>query len=760
MAVSRRDFLGLSAATAAGLTLGEWGRRAIRSLEDRPPRLRDGIESWRTAVCGQCPAACGIRVRLVDDWPIKLEGNPLCPLSRGKTCPKGQAGLLAFYDPDRVVGPLRREGERSGGRFKRISWDEALSELASRLQKTRDADGPEAVVFAAPLDLGPRGEILRRFRETYGTPHLFEFGSLRDRAASLSLSMTLGIRTHPVYDVEKARYVLSLATPLLEGWSSPTWLHRAYGHFRRGRGSTRGWLVQAEARLSPTAAKADEWLPLRPGTEADFAFGLAHVLIRENRFDAAFLSSYATGFEEGLRQWILERHDPDSVSARTGVPVVEIIRLAREFSSVRPAMAIAEGYPFSKGLEASWAAFVLNALVGSVDVPGGLLVPEPLPPPWVARPNTKEVKGDPIFAPDRGLAGEGQRPPEVLILMGRLGSPLRLPEGTLEEASFVVSFSSYLDETTDAADLVLPESTTLECWQGAVPEPALASPLVGLARPAVRPLVDTRDSADVLLALARKLGGSLAEAAPWESFSDFLRYQAGGLFSARRGSPFSSSFEADWLRQLEHAGLWTRSYGDFEDFWDRCLGAGGWWDPGVEPGQALRSLPTPSGKIDLFPEPLRRLLERRSGSLAVRQPASEAAPDDPFPLDLFAFEILPLAGLPDRNQASLYEILGQHLQESWEPWVELNPRTASELGLRDRDLVWVESPHARLQARAVLYEGAMPGAAFIPLSVLQKAGGRWVPKGREVALDLLAPSAAPGGGRATGLGTRVRVTRA
>jgi anaerobic selenocysteine-containing dehydrogenase len=483
------------------------------------------------------------------------------------------------------------------------------------------------------------------------------------------------------------------------------------------------------------------------------------VLIRESRFDSAFVSSHCAGFEEGLRELILERYDPGSVSGRTGVPVVEIIRVARDFSASRPALALCEGYPFSKGLEASWAALVLNALVGSVDAPGGVLLAEPLPAPHLpqlppAHGGLGTANGDGHLPPsldgDKGALDDA--PVELLVFMGR-GTSLPIAEKSLEQAGFIVSFSSYLDETTEAADLVLPESAFLECWQGAVPEPALAGPHIALARPGAAPLLDTRDSADVLLTVARELGGAVAEALPWSSFTDLLKEQARVLFEARRGSPYSSPFEGDWLRQLEHAGLWSRSYGDFDDFWEKCLQAGGWWDPGFEPGQALRSLETASGKIELFPEFIRRLLEGGRKPVAISPPAGHPPSGEDFPLALQVFEVLPLAGLTDRNQASLYEILGQHVQASWEPWAELNPDTAARLNLHDRELVWIESPTGRIRVRVILYPGAMP------LGVLQKAGGRWVPKGTERAVDLLSPSRDAGSGLLTGIGTRVRVVR-
>ena len=164
-------------------------------------------------------------------------------------------------------------------------------------------------------------------------------------------------------------------------------------------------------------------------------------------------------------------------------------------------------------------------------------------------------------------------------------------------------------------------------------------------------------------------------------------------------------------------------------------------------------------RSELFPESIRGLLERGRKATLVSQPASATTSEDGFPLDLYVFEVLPLSGLADRNQASLYEILGQHLQQNWELWGELNPETAARIKVGDRELIWIESPLGRIQVRAVLYPGAMPGAVFIPLGVIQKAGGRWVPTGPNRVVDLMRPSRDPGSGLATGIGTRVRVVK-
>ena len=134
--LNRRDFLLYGGATVAGVTLGEAGRRWLARADERTWASRPPAEeTWAVSVCRECPASCGVRVRLMDGMPVKLEGNPLCPIARGRLCAKGQAALESYFDPDRLVGPARRTGPRGANRWTRISWTEAIDEFAARLDR-------------------------------------------------------------------------------------------------------------------------------------------------------------------------------------------------------------------------------------------------------------------------------------------------------------------------------------------------------------------------------------------------------------------------------------------------------------------------------------------------------------------------------------------------------------------------------------------------------------------------------------------------
>src|SRR5574341_529920 len=421
MQITRRDFIAFSGFTLAGITLGEWGRSKLLANEEFKDALLAGVgkEEFKLSICSQCPAGCGIVVRLVDGYPRKIDGNPLCPLSRGKLCPKGQNGLQVLYDPDRLVGPVRRIGSKGENKWEKISWEEAVNTVTNKLKELKDNHKAHQLLVLTQENRGLSGKLWEQFALAYGTPNLVQVNLLRDPGMLWAHHLMQGIKDFPAYDIESARYILSIGTPLLEGWYSPTWMQRMYGNFRRKRPETRGKLVQIEPRLSPTAANADEWIAINPGTEAALALGLAYTIIKEGRYDENFTREHTFGFEDwkdkqgkermGFKNWVLQEYTTESVSIITGVPIVTIIRLAREFAELRPALAIGERRPNSGGFNLQMAVLALNALVGSLDSEGGMLIQREVPLkrfPSVESSATSATKVDPVLDKNTLAGGE------------------------------------------------------------------------------------------------------------------------------------------------------------------------------------------------------------------------------------------------------------------------------------------------------------------------------------------------------------------
>jgi len=701
--ISRRDFLSYGGATLAGITLGELGRRQLARADARSAEWRGrGVETWATSVCRECPAACGVRARLVDGVPVKLEGNPLCPISRGRLCPKGQAALEAYFDPDRLVGPARRVGNRSENRWEKLTWEAGIALLASRLgQQSTGGDAPLAL---AAEEHGPLAETWSASWTAAGARVAWTPNATASRLASRFEALT-GVASEPLFDLEHAEYVLSLGAPIVEDWLSPVWSQRSYGRFRRGRSHGRGRLVQVDFRRSLTARKADEWIPVRPDRQAVLAWGIAAVLLRENRVDRGFLDAVG-GNLASVTNDIVARYAPDDVAAATGVPVVTILRLARELvASARPLVTVtAEADPALAD-----AALALNALVGSLDRAGGV----------VASPAAARGDVDDASAALRELTAGRLRPRLLAVkdasTFRRFSAPPDL-RGALADVPFVVSFSPYLDEAAAIADLLLPAPVSLESWHAVTPPSAAPVEAVAVARPAVAARLDTRDIPSVLKSVADQVGGQLAAACPWTSSESVVRSESERLWKQRRGAPYSNPYETEWVQQLEKGGWWVAPAASPEAFATAILAAGGWVDPYVVPGPIRSALAGRGGITFPSSESLPR---------AAELPDASGTGEKEYPLLLVAFTpaVVNLAGSP--NQPALFELLGQPEAAPWSVWAEMAPETARSLSVAAGSRFRIESRQGAVEATAVLAEGMAAGTIAVACVPAVRGGGRW-----------------------------------
>nr|HID13964.1 twin-arginine translocation signal domain-containing protein [Anaerolineae bacterium] len=755
--LTRRTFLKLAGAIAAAGGLYKLGLVRLGSPEERST----GPVSDRRmpGICRLCAGGCGLSARVVDGRVVKLDGNPFHPNNQGKLCPKGQAGLQVLYDPDRIKGPMRRAADRT---WQPISWEEALDEIAGRLQALRNAGHPERLVFLHDGKRGPTSDLIARFCRAFGTPN--DVRSPRHSADGTGLAhlLTQGWNDHAAYDWENTNYLLCFGGAFLEAWQPLVRQLRAYSRMRRGRPGRRAKIVQVESRASVTATKADEWLPVNPGTEGALALSIAHVIVRDGVYDAEFVAEHTFGFED-FRTLVLRDYAPARVAGITGVSEETIERVAREFAAARPAVAAGDVSGYSNSLYSQWAIHALNALVGSIEVPGGVMRQvEPPLAPW-PEPTLDEIAAQGLTRPRADRAGTGAFPlaesvPHMLtqalypieVLFLYHTNPLYDdPPGldwrrTLEDIPLVISFSPYLDETSEHADLLLPDCTYLEKWFLEPVEPSLGYPAVGLGQPIVEPLYDTRNTADVLIALARALGGSLAAAMPWNDFVEALQERVRGLYQAGIGMPSAETFEKFW------AELRSRSV---------------WYDQPYEFGQWEHAFATPSGKFEFASRVLRERLETlgvpfEDEDLLPRYRAPVFDGDETeYPLHLRTFKTVTYTERWGANLPWLQEVYGLHVQEKWDNWVELNPETAHALGIHDGDLVRVESTQGSIELRARLWPGTPPDVVSIPLGQGHTAGGRWAEDRGANPIELVAPLTDPLSGELATQSTRVRVQK-
>ena len=793
MKLSRRDFLKMGAGAGTAIALGggfwKWSQFPVAKNLNPP-----GVERWIPTVCGQCTGGCGILARIIDGWAVNIVGNPLHPVNRGTLCPKGIASLQGLYDPDRIRTPLKRSGRRGEGRWQPVSWDEALSIVTESLRKLRKNGEPHRLVLLGGRYRGLMRGLWERFLETFGSPNYIDNQFQWEGPTMEGLYLTQGIHSLPAYDFENVRYILSFGSDLLESYWSPVQALSAYGQFRRGNSERRGKLVQIEPRLSVTGIKADEWLPIQPGTEGLLALGIANMMIKEGLYHKEFVASLSSGFENwtdpsgkehlGFKEFVLSEYDSDVVSRRTGVPVDSIIRLAREFASNQPSIAIGfRDRPFQQ-----MAVSILNGLAGNIDASGGLLVPRTVPlqslPPFgkdaVAEKGLRVERIDgvkkssvmlqqPYFFARNAASGKPYRPEALFIYYSNPLFSNPNPDLFLKafvEIPLIVSFSPYMDDTTLFADLILPDHTPLERWQDDPVSLNKGFPVLGIRQPIVEPLYQTKATGDILLQITKSLGGEIQKAFPWSDFKEVLLYGIKGVFDAKRGDVFGLQFEQAWTRLLERGGWAAPSYKTFDEFWKQLQEKGGWWDPIYDFKEWDRVFRTPTKKFEFYAQGLKQThpplaYDPKDVSFFPHWEESEKRTDKKeYPFHLNIFRTMTLTGSRNANQPWLQASVGSYVFERWETWVEINPETAKRLGVEDKDWVWVESPKAKIKARAILYKGAMPEVASIPFGEGHKSGGRWSENLGENPYRLIGGDLDPLTGYPINESTRVKIYKA
>jgi len=580
-----------------------------------------------------------------------------------------------------------------------------------------------------------------------------------------------GVTSPLSYDLAQARFILSFGAGLLESWTAPVHASRAFARLRRSGDRPRGLLVQVDPRRSVTAIKADRWIPVAPGTDGVLALGIANAMIREGLYDQEFVGAHTFGFEDwvdpagrrhlGFKNLVLQDYGLFTVSAATGVPVRNILEIARNLATLKPAVVIGERGPAygPDDLHTRMAIHSLNALAGNIGVAGGLQIQGELPLAPLPAVNQDAAAKRGLAQPRIDGAGEKQyllASDAPQLLPGRIMSGTPYPvnalflyatnplanhpakealAGAMKKIPFIVSFSPFLDESSALADLILPDHTYLERWQDDQVTHLAGFTCFSLARPASKPLHQTRNTADAVLQIGQALGGGVAQNFPWKNFAELLRESTRGLYEARRGYVVSIHAEEALRKVLEREGYWVPEFKDFEAFWKGLLERGAWCDPTGLPVSQKAMLKTPSGKFEFYSTALKQIVDKaakqedKAASLvaalgggkiedrlflpgvAVPRPAETEL----FPLRLITYRLMSLPMGGGRNQPWLLEQPAVHVRASWDGWIEIHPKTAAGLGVKEKDWVWVESAKGRIKLQAKLYSGARADVVQMPL---------------------------------------------
>src|SRR6266852_3078597 len=500
--MNRRDFFKIvTASGAAAATAGcQQTTESILPLVVPNEQIVPGVAAWFATVCRECPAGCGVLARNREGRIVKLEGNPDHPVNAGALCLRGQAALQGLYHPDRVAGPLVREGS---GAFKAATWEAAEKLVAERIGALRTAGKSRAIALVSQLESGSLGVLLDRWTQALGarprvTLEPFAYESIR--AANRS---TFNRDAIPYYAFEDAEAVLSFGADFIETWLSNVNYARTFARMHSFRDGRAGTFIHVEPRQSLTASNADEWVRNAPGTEGMLALAILRVMVDEGMADRRFGEAVASV-------------DVKRAADESGVGVETIKHIATTFAHAKPGLAVGGGVSVT-GTNATQTQIAINLLNAAAGNVGKTVRFGPDSAYGKVTPHAE------VAALARAMAG-GEV--EVLVLGPGVNPAFTLPSGlkladAIGKVAFVVSFSNLPDQTSELAQVVLPDTHWLESWGDYSPREGV----LGLMQPTMSPIRDSRPMGDVLLALGRTVLGAEEGKGPlpWASFEQYLR---------------------------------------------------------------------------------------------------------------------------------------------------------------------------------------------------------------------------------------------
>ena len=510
--ISRRDFIkwgvGGMAVLASGLPKEAAPGEKGKSISRTTGRMRKSIPS----ACMMCPASCGILGYLEYGKVVNIGGNPLDPNSRGRLCAKGIAGLNHLYNPDRIPFPLRRAGRRGEGRWKQISWDEAFHEITLRLKAVQAERQHHDFVLRNTWDLSSN-DLAWRFASAFDSSTTFHQAVLESPNGAFAIHDVAG-HAMGVGDVARTRYILNFG-------ANPYESHYLYVPFIQrlidARINLGAKLVTFDVRISQTAGKSDEWFPIIPGTDGAVALAMAYVIASENLWDREFIEQQTNTSPAKLLRH-LSTYTPKKAEVLSGVRASDIRRIALEFASARPSVAIGGGGALKhvNGTSNQKAILLLNAVVGSLGAKGGFLFPQGhlLDPPDPKPPKSRRMKpeSENLFV----RVSQGTQP--LGVLMTHMDNPVytgpnsKMISHVLQDEGkvpFHVSIDPFLNESNLFADLILPEATYLERWDLLSPPPMEGIPYIALRQPLVKPLGQSLPFPEILIELAHRVGNGM-----------------------------------------------------------------------------------------------------------------------------------------------------------------------------------------------------------------------------------------------------------
>ncbi len=378
--VSRRKFL--QGSVAMSVLVGS-SASVTGLLSNEPEKAQPNLISKTgtgeakeiPTLCEMCVNKCAAIARVENGIVTKLDPNPLFPKSKNMLCPRGNAGVAALYDPDRLKYPMIRVGERGEGKFKRVTWDEAYTYIKEKTLKILDEEEDNRSSFLFCAGEGMAEHTFKSFFEAFGSANWLNHSSICLQTVASAYGVTIG--KYPEVDLDNAEYIIMAGANRAEAIVTPDTMDLFKRTKQRG-----AKLICVDPRLTKTASKSDKWLPIKPGTDLAFVLALTYVVINEELYNKAYVEANFNDFDRYSKHIRDNGYTPEWAEAITGIKANEIYTVARDFMAHAPRAVYYPGRrsTFARNdFQLRRAMAIFQALGGGIDVKGGLVFGKSLP---------------------------------------------------------------------------------------------------------------------------------------------------------------------------------------------------------------------------------------------------------------------------------------------------------------------------------------------------------------------------------------------
>jgi anaerobic selenocysteine-containing dehydrogenase len=626
------------------------------------------------STCGICFTNCGVLLHILNGRVTRIEGDPNSPVNKGRLCAKGLASLEYLYHPERLRHPLKRVGEKGEGKWQRVSWNEALSAIASELMQAKDNYGAESVAFIDGSAKGLQDAVLRRFANAFGSPNIISTDHICFVPRKSASVMTYGFYPIPDYEYPPSCILV---------WAANLADTRIGEHDQLCKAIDKGArLIVVDPRRTELARKADLWLQLRPGSDLALALGMINIIINDGLFDKDFVENWTVGFDK-LKAHIQE-YPPEKIAELTWVPAEAIRMAAKTYATNKPA-CIQLGNPIDHNVnsfQTARAISILRAITGNLGCAGGELEESSLASLDYFSPEI--IFQDKVTAErwQKRIGAEGE-----FVSPGTYTLPQSLVKSIIEEKPYPIH-AAYIQ----ACNPLVTYSNARQAYK--------AFKKLKFSAVADMFMTPTAALADIVLPVASYLEYNSIVCAPYYPVAQ-VQQQVAQVGECR------SDFEI--LNQL----AWSVGLGEY--FWDdehqflneilRPVGLS--FDEfrkvGVISGAKQyrvyekNGFHTPSGKVELYS---RQLEERGFKPLPTYHELPETPYSDPELGKEYLFILTSWKSAPYRHSGGrqIASLRGSHP----EPITYIHPQTAQGLGVKDGDWVYIETRRGSIKQKAAL----------------------------------------------------------